>query len=296
MIEYYNDDYVNILPNIKDKSINLILCDLPYGCTVNRWDTDIDLVWLWDQYKRILINNGNIILFSAQPFTTKLITTNPKMFKQQLIWEKQSPTGFLNAKKKHMSSHEEILVFAGNKSVYNPQGLKPIKNKVGNHKLSNNMRTWNNNPWDDIQSNSPFNNKTQNYSISNSYSEGITRKTGNNNCYDLKSSDGITKETTSNNIQNSGRPSYIGREFISTHTNYPRSILKGYKKDGKLHPTQKPVKLLEYLILTYSNENDMVLDNCMGVGSTLIASINTNRDCIGIEKEQKYYEQFISRL
>ena len=217
-------DCLEIMKDIPDKSIDMILCDLPYGTTKNKWDSVIDLNELWTGYERIIKDNGAIILFSQMPFTAELTHSNLKLFKYEWIWEKDNGTGFLNAKKMPLKIHENILVFYKKLPTYNPQmrtGFKPYKCKQGRH--------------------------STNYGA---YEQGhITESNG---------------------------------------ERYPIDIIE-FKKDSGLHPTQKPVALLEYLIKTYTNEGDVVLDNCMGSGSTGVACVNTNRDFIGIEKDEKYF-------
>lgn len=220
-------DCLELLGGVQDMSIDLILCDLPYGTTKNKWDKVIDLDKLWEHYNRIIKDNGAIVLFSQQPFSAKLIESNPKMFRYEWIWDKQQGTGFLNAKRMPLKSHENILVFYKKPPVYNPQmrtGFKPYKAKQK--------------------------------SAGSSYD---------------KSKPVVT---------------------ISNGERYPVDIIS-FKRDSngkKLHPTQKPVALLEYLIKTYTNEGDTILDNCMGSGSTGVACVNTNRNFIGMELSSEYYD------
>ena len=218
-------DCLELMREIPDKSIDMILCDLPYGTTRNKWDSVIPLNKLWKQYERIIKDNGAIVLFSQMPFSAELVHSNLKLFKYEWIWQKDNGTGFLNAKKMPLKIHENILVFYKKLPLYNPQmrtGFKPYKCKQGRH--------------------------STNYGA---YEQGhITESNG---------------------------------------ERYPIDIIK-FKKDSGLHPTQKPVELLEYLIKTYTNENEMVLDNCMGSGSTGVACVNTNRNFIGYELDEKYFE------
>lgn len=208
-------------------SIDLILCDLPYGTTRNKWDKVIDLDKLWEHYNRIIKDNGAIVLFSQQPFSAKLIESNPKMFRYEWIWDKQQGTGFLNAKKMPLKSHENILIFYKKPPVYNPQmrtGFKPYK----------------------------------------------------------------AKQKSAGSGYDKSKPVVT----ISNGERYPVDIIS-FKRDSngkKVHPTQKPVALLEYLIKTYTNEGDTVLDNCMGSGSTGVACVNTNRNFIGMELSSEYYD------
>ena len=224
MIELYKGDCLEIMKNITEKSIDMILCDLPYGTTKNKWDSVINLEKLWCQYERVIKDNGAIILFSQMPFTAELTHSNLKLFKYEWIWKKDNGTGFLNAKKMPLKIHENILVFCKKTPIYNPQMRKGFK----------------------------------------SY------------------------------CQKSGRGSSNYGKQIQVITNnngdrYPIDIIEVKRDKEKLHPTQKPVLLLEYLIKTYTNEGDWVLDNCMGSGSTGVACRNTNRNFIGIELDEKYF-------
>ena len=224
MIDLRQGDCLEVMKDIPDKSIDMILCDLPYGTTRNKWDSTIQLDKLWDQYNRIIKTNGVICLFAQTPFDKILGASNIKMLKYEWIWEKDNGTGFLNAKKMPLKIHENILVFYKKPPCYNPQmrtGFKPYKCTQGRH--------------------------SSNYG---DYKQGhITESNG---------------------------------------ERYPIDVIKFGRECG-LHPTQKPVALLEYLIKTYTNEGDTVLDNCMGSGSTGVASINTNRNFIGIELDENYF-------
>lgn len=217
-------DCLELMKDIPDKSVDMILCDLPYGTTKNKWDSVINLDLLWKQYERIIKDNGCIILFAQTPFDKVLGTSNLKLLKYEWIWQKDNGTGFLNAKKMPLKLHENILVFYKNTPTYNPQmrkGFKPYSQKSGRG--------------------------------SSNYGEQIRVIT-----------------------ENDG-------------TRYPVDIVEFKRDKNKLHPTQKPVALLEYLIKTYTNEGNLVLDNCMGSGSTGVACINTNRNFIGIELDENYF-------
>lgn len=237
MIDLRQGDCLELMKDITDKSIDMILCDLPYGTTACKWDIVIPFDKLWEQYNRTIKDNGAIVLFGRQPFTTDLINSNRKHFRYELIWNKEFGTDIFMAKKKPMASHENILIFYKKQTVYNPQMV--LANK-------NNMR--------DRQRN---------------YKKG---------CDD----------------------SIFGKQkkYVSTKNEkwrYPKSIFaysnqaEELHRDKRLHPTQKPVALLEYLIKTYTNEGDVVLDNCMGSGSTGVACVNTNRNFIGIELDENYF-------
>ena len=220
----YNEDCLEGMKRIPDKSIDMILCDLPYGTTQNKWDSIIPLEPLWEQYKRIIKDNGAIVLTAQTPFDKVLGVSNLDMLKYEWIWEKTESTGFLNAKKMPLKRHENILVFYKKLPAYNPQFTKGTP-----------------------------------YSYQK---DGIS--SGNY---------GDSKGT--NKIVNEGK-------------RYPVSIIT-FKKDRGLHPTQKPVALFEYLIKTYTNKGETVLDNCMGSGTTAIACLNTDRQYVGFELDEDYY-------
>ena len=233
--QLYKGDCLEIMKEIPDKSIDMILCDLPYGTTACKWDSVIPLEKLWEEYERIIKNNGAIALFAQTPFDKVLGSSNLKMLRYEWIWEKEQGTGNLNANKMPLKKHENILVFYKQLPTYNPQFI----------------------------SGTP-------YTITRGYNDNVIfGKTGTKDGY-------VTK--------NEGK-------------RYPVSILK-YKRDlkNRLHPTQKPVALLEYLIKTYTNEGEIVLDNCMGSGSTGEASLRTNRRFIGIEKDDKYFDIAYNRI
>lgn len=234
----YNGDCLEVMKDIEDKSISLIICDLPYGVTArNKWDEVIPFDKLWEQYERIIKDNGAIILTAQQPFTTNLIMSNPKLFRYTLVWEKTTPTGFLNANKMPLRSHEDIVVFYKKLPTYNPQKTTGHKRKVSKaeHKVNGKMST--------------------NY--------------------------GDFKKTT----------------YDSTER-YPTSVLtfSTDKQKCAIHPTQKPLKLWEWLILSYSNENDLILDNCSGSFTTAVACDNLKRKWICIEKEKEYCEAGKNRI
>ena len=222
-IELYCGDCLEKMKNIPDKSVDMILCDLPYGTTQNKWDSIIPLEPLWEQYKRIIKDNGAILLFGSQPFTTILNYSNISNYRYEWVWIKNNSTGFQLANKRPLKKHELISVFYKKQPTYNPQGLIEY-NKI--NKRGSMGENW--------------------------------------------------SEMNSNN-------------YIQRWTNYPTQILE-YKYDKqKLHPTQKPVALLEYLIKTYTNVGEIVLDNTMGSGSTGVACKHTNRKFIGIELDEKYF-------
>ena len=232
MVEIYNGDCIEIMKEIPDRSIDLILCDLPYGTTKCSWDIIISFDDLWKQYKRIIKDNGAIVLFGQEPFSSLLRTSNLDMYRYDIYWEKERLTNIMQVKKRVGKTIETISVFYKNQPTYNPQMIKydgkPRSNKVKNGKLG--------------------------------------------------------KLVDDNNDKSV-------REYVDTGYRYPTQVWK-FKRDtltSNLHPTQKPIALLEELIKTFSNEGDTVLDNCMGSGSTGVASINTNRDFIGIELDENYF-------
>ena len=226
------------MPSINDGSVDMILCDLPYGITArNKWDSVISFSCLWDQYNRIIKDNGAIVLFGCGMFTANLMKSNPDMWRYNLIWQKTQPTGFLNAHKMPLRAHEDICVFYKKPGTYNPQKTDGHIRKVSSADHKRNC------------------NKSTDYG------------------------------------------DYHFLSYDSTER-FPTSVLR-FPKDTqkcKLHPTQKPVALLEWLIKTYSNEEDVILDNCMGSGSTGIACMNTNRKFIGIELDENYYNTAKKRI
>lgn len=235
----YFGDCLEVMKLIDDNSIDMVLCDLPYGTTRCRWDSVIDLPRLWSEYKRIIKANGAIVLTAQTPFDKVLGASNLDMLKYEWIWEKTQATGHLNAKKMPLKAHENILVFYKDLPTYNPQkttGHKPINSYTKYIKTQNNTELY-----------------------------------------------GEMKQEISGGGETD---------------RYPRSVLL-YASDKQkvcLHPTQKPLALMEYLIATYSNEGETILDNCAGSGTTGLAAKNLNRNYIMIEKDLKNYEICIDRL
>jgi len=222
----YHGDCLEVMKDIPDGSVDMILCDLPYGTTSCKWDTIIPFEPLWEQYERVIKDNGAIVLTSKEPFTSVLRSSNLPIFKQPLIWEKENADNPMQAKRRHMNIIEDVSVFYKKQCTYNPQGLIEVNQ--------------------------------------------ITRQGRSNTLVDSRGS----------------RKS----EYKQQYTNYPRNILKFQRDGNHVHPTQKPVSLFEYLIKTYTNEGETVLDNCIGSGTTAVAAINTGRNFIGIEKESEYCE------
>ena len=235
----YNMDCLKGMKQIDDKSIDLVLCDLPYGITDCDWDKQINLIELWNQYKHICKSNCAFVLNSFQPFTSDIINSNRDWFRYTWVWDKVRVTNPMLANKQPLRCHEDICVFYNKQPTYNPQPYKKntigiFSKKIGNHKSDN-------------------------------YSSELVK---------------------SNNDNSFG---------------YPRSIIKKrsiYNLDNEVryHPTQKPLELIEYLIKTYSNEGNLVLDNCMGSGTTAVACKRLNRRFIGFELDKEYYEISLKRL
>jgi len=227
----YNEDCFETFNRIDDKSIDMVLCDLPYGTTACKWDTRIPLEPLWKEYKRIIKDHGAIVLTASQPFTSVLVMSNIKIFKYEWVWEKTRFSNQMLAKIQPLKIHENILVFGDGKVNYYPQDLIRINQ--------------------------------------------------------------VTKQgkKITDNVGGGNRPTEYFQEF----SNYPKSVQLVSNETG-LHPTQKPVALFEYLIKTYTNEGDTVLDNCAGSGTTGVACQNLNRNYILIEKEPKYCDIILKRL
>ncbi|EKT88063.1 DNA-methyltransferase [Leptospira santarosai] len=233
-IQLFNDDCFNRLPQIPDKSIKMILCDLPYGTTDCSWDTILPFKPLWEQYNRVIVENGAIILTASQPFTTALINSNPKHFRYELIWYKTKASGFLNANKMPNKSHENILIFYKKLPVYNPQKyqIDPKFQRKGKSTQKNYSKLF--------------------------------------------------------NVRGPKSETY---QYLDLGQRHPDSVLCFPSESGKgIHPTQKPTALMNFLISSYSNAGDTVLDNCMGSGTTGVACVQTDRNFIGIEKEVEYFE------
>ena len=237
MIKLLNGDCLEVMKSIPDKSIDMILCDLPYGTTACKWDIIIPFKPLWEQYNRIIKDNSAIVLFGSQPFTSALIMSNLKMFKYEWIWEKDAGSNFTTVKYQPMKEHENILVFGKGKTRYFPIMQERIGSRKGKETTT----------------------------IDSGRKDSV---------YGTQEGRGILK---------------VGK------LRYPRSIQR-FNRERGLHPTQKPVKLLEYLIKTYTNEGELVLDNCMGSGSTGVACLKTNRKFIGIEQDDKYFEIAYNRI
>ena len=234
-INLFHGDCLELMKDIQDGSIDMILADLPYGTTACKWDTIIPFGPLWEQYKRIIKDNGAIVLTASQPFSSALVNSNIKCFKHEWIWRKERGTGFQIAKYRPMQEHEHVLVFTGNGERVNYFPImikrdKPLKTSLA----------------------------------------------------------GTSSDTSPIANMKKGKVTY-------THK-HPLSIIEIPRDKEKLHPTQKPVSLMEYLIKTYTNEGDTVLDNVMGSGTTGVACLNTNRNFIGMELDEDYFNMAKERI
>lgn len=232
-----NNDCLIAMKDIKDDSIDMVLCDLPYAKTNFSWDSLVPMEPLWEQYKRICKKNAAIVLFATQPFTTTLISSNLKYYRYNWIWDKKRGIGFQYSRHQPMRQHEDILVFSYGKEKYNRQMKLRDKPQEG-------------------------------------YKKGEPVK-GSKGFYSQK----MTHQGT-------------------TYTHKCPTTILTYSigRAGRLHPTQKPVALCEYLIKTYTDEQEVVLDNCLGSGTTAVAAINTNRQYIGIEKDKEYFDIAVKRI
>lgn len=226
-IELIEGDCLEIMRELPDASIDMVLADLPYGTTQNKWDSVLPLDQLWAAYWRVC--RGAVVLTASQPFTSALVMSAPDTFRYAWVWRKSEATGHLNAKRMPMKAHEDVLVFSKAPAPYHPQGLIPYGK--------------------------------------------MTRRGSNGSNFGVS-----------------------GTENFQEFTNYPRSVLEFAGDKGAEHPTQKPVALMEYLIRTYTNEGDTVLDNTMGSGTTGVACANTGRNFIGIEKDAGYFDIACKRL
>jgi len=243
-VKLYNEDTLEAMKKIPDKSIDMILCDLPYGTTKCSWDSIIPLDKIWAEYKRIIKDYRAIVLNASQPFTTTLISSNLEWYKYNYVWEKTKAGNFIQAKNMPLKLHEDICVFSNGvvihkgqskrRMIYNPQGVHEVDKEWHRPRV-----------------------------------------------YDSE--------------HNFKRPSHKTDRKI-TQEGFPSSILKFGSVHNPSHPTQKPVELCKFLINTYSNEGETILDNTCGSGTTLVAAKNLKRKCIGIEIEEKYCEIAKNRL
>jgi hypothetical protein len=232
LIELHEGDCLEKMALIPDKSIDMVLVDLPYGTTDLPWDSVIPLPPLWEQYKRIVKPNSAMLFFAAQPFTSVLVMSQLPLFSYALVWEKSCPVGYLDAAKRPMRAHEDILLFSDGRPVYNP--IMTPTNRAKRTRTSQNAAA-----------------HYRDHTRIDSDNKGLA---------------------------------------------YPRSVIFTRKENGTVHPTQKPLQMLEYLIRTYSNPGATVLDNTMGSGSTMVACVRTGRNGVGIERDPKYFEVARQRI
>lgn len=245
MFSLHHGDCLEVMREIPDASVDMILCDLPYGTTACAWDSIIPLDELWSHYKRILKPNRAVVLTACQPFTTVLAASNLPWFKYEWIWVKNRPTNFAHAKNKPMKKHENVLVFSSGTTVHATQSASRM----------------------------PY------------FPQGVS---------DVEAKTVTKKQSEKTDAFFADRPGH--REFVRDKTGYPHSLLEFKTDQLGLHPTAKPVALMEYLIRTYTIEGDMVMDNCMGSGTTGVACANTNRKFIGIERDDRYFEIAKARI
>lgn len=228
-------DCFEVMKDIPDASVDMILCDLPYGTSKCKWDVLVPFEPLWEQYRRVIKMNGAMVFTASQPFTSVLITSNLKDYRYNWVWEKSKATGYLNSKKLPMKAHEDICVFYQKPPIYNPQ-------------------KWQSTPY----------NKGSAHRPTEVYGKQVEVL--------VKNDSGLR---------------------------YPRTVqyFKTAESEGKVHhPTQKPISLFEYLIRTYTNENEIVLDSCAGAGTTALAALNSNRKYVCIEKDKEYYDVMRNRI
>lgn len=248
MINLQQGDCLELMQDIPDRSIDMVLCDLPYGTTGSKWDSVVDSAKLWEQYRRLVSERGVIVLFGTEPFATCMRSEALDLYKYDWVWRKTTVTGFPHARNMPLRDYENIMVFStapighvsklgAKRMPYNPQGLKECYQVDKAHKTS---------------------------LIMHSGTFANTKKS----------------------------------HYVRTETGFPRMVLDFKKdpKDTKYHLNAKPVPLLEYLIKTYTNPGETVLDNCMGSGSTGVACVNTGRRFIGMERDEKYFKTAESRI
>lgn len=244
MIKLLQGDCLELMKDIPDKSIDMVLCDLPYGTSANKWDTILPFDKLWESYERLISDTGVIVLFGSEPFSSFLRTSNLRLYKYDWKWEKPSGANFLNFKYQPAKVHEDIMVFSKAASSYSKRGNMTYHPQM--------------------EKGEPY-----------------------------KQTSGKQRDSHSNSTVRSPIKQVV---TDNAGERYPRSIQKFSLDKDKYHPTQKPTALLEYLIRTYSDGGGIILDNCMGSGSTGVACINTGRNFIGIELDKKYFDIAQSRI
>ena len=240
----YHGDCLDIMKDVPDGSIDMILCDLPYGTTACKWDTIIPLKPLWEQYKRVCKENAAIVLTATNPFASMLIQSNLPLFKYEWVWHKNMTSGFALSKKQPLRNHELVLVFYKKQPIYNP-----IKEK-----------------------------------------RDLSEKSKQRMNYEFTTVKGVNEHQ--NGIK---KIQFIPED---KELSYPKTVKKwnGVNSHNRIHPTEKPVDMMSYLVETYTKNGEVVLDNCIGSGTTAIACINTGRNFIGIEKEQEYFDIATKRV
>lgn len=243
LMQLFEGDCLEVMKQIPDASVDLILCDLPYGTTQCTWDAVIPFALLWAHYKRVRKISAPVVLNASQPFTSALGASNIAELRYAWVWEKSRPTGFLNAKKQPLKGFEDVLIFYIRRPVYHPQGIKEV--------------------------------------------DRLVKNTGTKN---------VGRNGLKLNQDHAFHGAVSGEEYQQKVTDYPRGIIRFAQEAKAWHPTQKPVALMEYLIRTYTNEGDIVLDNCMGSGTTGVACANTGREFIGIEQNPEYFQIAKSRI
>lgn len=228
-VELMMGDCLDLMKALPDGSVDMVMCDLPYGTTQNKWDSVLPLDALWSEYARLC--RGAVVLTATQPFSSSVVLSNMRQFRYEWIWQKTRVTGVLNAKRQPLRQHESVLVFSKATPPYNPQGLESC---------------------------------------------------------DRSTSTGVSASGSSSNY---GKINQTGNgKYTQTQTGYPRSVIQIKSESKTIHPTQKPVALMEYLVRTYTNEGGTVLDNCMGSGTTGVACVQSGRNFIGMEMDQGYFE------
>ena len=313
----YQGDCLELMKNIEDKSVDMILCDLPYGTTACSWDEVIPLKLIWKEYKRILKEQGTIVLTSSQPFSSKLVMSNTSYYSHSLIWQKEQGVNFLSSNNQPLKIHEEILIFRRNMDINKHLELRDyfynekVKAKITNKKINEMLGYATNGSGmaghyfkkDKEQFIIP---KEEDY-LKLQEKTGFFKKSYEDILKKYKSEESKTftynpqkiKGKPYKTAQGHGSEVWGNKDKVIITDNegirLPISIIK-FDRERGLHPTQKPVGLFKYLIKTYSNERDLILDNCIGSGTTAIACKESNRNFIGIEKEQKYVDIANKRL
>lgn len=310
-ITLYHGDCLVEMDKIADKSVDMILCDLPYGTTACSWDAIISFTELWKQYKRIIKSSGNIVLTASQPFTSALVMSNPEWFSYGWIWEKEQGVNFLSANKMPLKIHEDILVFRKPNSYGITEFVelrvlfKDLLEKIGLNKRQiinelgqgfDHCFRFNSSQWG-LPTRKNYELLLETYNIENMPNYQSLLDKYNAEFYRVYNPQLTKGKPYISGLGNSGEVtgSVSKVQTKNDGTRQPTSILR-HKRETGIHPTQKPISLMEYLIKTYTNEDDIVVDNCMGSGTTGIACKETGRNFIGIEKDDKYFEIASKRI